>query len=122
MTTRQSVFIVDDDPSVRTSMSRLLREYGFVTTLFESASALLDYGSFDSAICIVIDINLDGNSGIDLRRRLAEDGVTVPVIFITGSDSAANRVAAITSGCVAYLTKPFTAQSLIESVTRASAA
>lgn len=103
-------------------MYRLLREHGFVATLFESASALLDYGSFDKAICIVLDINLDSQSGIELRRKLTEQGVTAPVIYITGNDSAANRAAAIASGCVAYLTKPFSAQSLIESVTRACAA
>jgi FixJ family two-component response regulator len=118
---RQSVFIVDDDPSIRTSLSRLLREHGFAATLFDSANALSDHGNFDEAICIVLDINLDGASGIDLRRRMAEKGVEVPVIYITGSDSAANRAAAIASGCIAYLAKPFSAQSLIESVMRASA-
>jgi FixJ family two-component response regulator len=118
---RQSVFIVDDDPSIRTSLSRLLREHGFAATLFESANALRDHGNFDEAICIVLDIDLDGASGIDLRRKLAEAGVDVPVIYITGSDSAANRAAAIGSGCIAYLAKPFSAQSLIESVTRATA-
>lgn len=118
----QSVFIVDDDPSIRASMFRLLREHGFVATLFESAGALLDHGGFDKAICIVLDINIDGKSGIDLRRRLSEKGVTAPVIYITGNDSTANRAAALASGCAAYLTKPFSAQSLIESVTRAAAA
>lgn len=119
---RQSVFIVDDDPSVRTSMYRLLRAHGFVATLFESGSALCAHGHFENAICIVLDINLDGKSGIDLRRRLTEKGITAPVIYITGNDSTANRAAAIASGCVAYLTKPFTARSLIDSVTRAAAA
>jgi FixJ family two-component response regulator len=120
--TRRSVFVVDDDPSVRTSLFRLLREHGFVATLFESARALLDRGGFERAICIVLDIDLDGKSGIDLRRQLAEKGVTAPVIYITGNDSPAIRAAALASGCVAYLTKPFSAQSLIESVMRAAAA
>jgi CheY-like chemotaxis protein len=119
---RQSVFVVDDDPSVRTSMSRLLREHGFVATLFESASALYDHDHFDEAICIVLDINLDGSSGIDLRRKLAEKGVGAPVIYITGNDSAEHCAAAIASGCVAYLAKPFSAQSLIDAVTRAAVA
>ena len=115
------IFVVDDDPSMRASLSRLLGARGFLATLFASATALLDQGKFDEAICIVLDINLDGRSGIDLRRRLAQQGVAAPVIYITGNDSAANRAAAIASGCVAYLTKPFSAQSLIESVTRATA-
>ncbi|MCK1392405.1 response regulator [Bradyrhizobium sp. 1] len=120
MPARESVFIVDDDPSMRASLSRLLRAHGFVATLFESESALLDYGRYERAICIVLDINLDGKSGIDLRRRLSEKGVTAPVIYITGNDSTMNRTAAIASGCVAYLTKPFSAQSLIDSVARAA--
>ncbi|WP_347338592.1 response regulator [Bradyrhizobium guangzhouense] len=107
---------------MRTSLSRLLRAHGFVATLFDSANALLDQGKFEEAICIVLDINLDGKSGIELRLRLAGQGVVAPIIYITGNDSAANRAAAIASGCVAYLTKPFSAQSLIASVVRASAA
>lgn len=119
---RETVFVVDDDPSMRTSLSRLLRAHGFVATLFDSANALLDQGRFEEAICIVLDINLDGKSGIELRLRLAGQGVIAPVIYITGNDSAANHAAAIASGCVAYLTKPFSAESLIASVMRASAA
>jgi FixJ family two-component response regulator len=111
--------VVDDDPPMRTSLKRLLREHGFDATVFESANALLDHSDFSRAVCIVIDINLDGQSGIDLRRRLTNDGVMAPVIYITGNDSQANRSAAIESGCIAYLTKPFTAQSLIESIERA---
>jgi FixJ family two-component response regulator len=118
---RRSVFVVDDDPSMRSSLKRLLRQHGFDATVFESANALLDHGDFSRAACIVLDINLDGQSGIDLRRRLANEGVTAPVIYITGNDSHANRSAAIESGCVAYLTKPFVAQSFIESIERARA-
>lgn len=106
---------------MRTSINRLLREHGFNATLFESTKALLDYGDFDRAICIIIDIDLNGQCGIELRRRLAEEGVTAPVIYITGNDSRANRLAAIESGCIAYLTKPFTARSFIESIERARA-
>lgn len=100
-------------------MSRLLRGYGFDATLFETAEALLRQGNFDTAICIVLDIDLGGESGIDVRRILAERGVSVPVIYITGNDSPANRDAALGSGCIAYLTKPFAAESLIQCVERA---
>ena len=121
MPTRESVFVVDDDRSMLTSLKRLLREHGFDATVFESADALRDHGDFRRPVCIVLDINLDGRSGIDLRRWLANEGVTAPVIYITGNDSQANRSAAIESGCVAYLTKPFAAQSFIESIERARA-
>jgi FixJ family two-component response regulator len=106
---------------MRMSIKRLLREHGFSAMLFDSANALLDHGDFSKAICIIIDIDLNDQSGIELRRRLANGGVTAPVIYITGNDSQANRSAAIESGCIAYLTKPFAAKSFIESVERACA-
>jgi len=117
-----SVFVVEDDASMRLSIKRLLREHGFNTTLFGSAEALLDHNGFNKAICIIIDINLNGQSGIELGRSLASDGVTAPVIYITGNDSQVNHLAAIESGCIAYLTKPFTAQSFIQAIERAQAA
>ncbi len=97
---------------------RLLREYGFASQLFETGAALLDHGDFGSAICLILDINLSDGSGIELRHRLADQGVNLPVIYITGNDNHATRMAAIESGCVAYLTKPFAARSLIEPIER----
>ena len=122
MANRRSVFVVDDDPSIRTCIKRLLGVHGFHSVLFESANALLTYGDFDKAVCFILDINLNGESGIELYRRLADSGVSLPVIYITGNDSEANRAAAIESGCIAYLTKPFAAPSLIEPIERVHAA
>jgi FixJ family two-component response regulator len=119
---RRSVFVVDDDRSVLRSIKRLLREHGFDTTLFDSAGALLGHGDFGGALCIILDINLNGQSGIEVRRRLLDEGVTLPVIYITGNDSHTNRTAAAESGCVAYLTKPFAAKSLIEAIEKMAAA
>jgi FixJ family two-component response regulator len=112
---------VDDDPSIRTGIQRLLRVHGFHSILFESASALLSCDDFDNAFCFIMDINLNGESGIDLCGRLAESGVNLPVVYITGNDSEANRAGAIKSGCIAYLTKPFAASALIESIEKADA-
>jgi FixJ family two-component response regulator len=119
---RKSVFVVDDDPSMRIVMKRLLRAHGYNATLFDSANALLSQGDFGRAFCVILDINLNGESGIALRRSLADRGVRLPIIYITGDDSEANRAAAIESGCIAYVAKPFAAQSLIEPVARARAA
>jgi FixJ family two-component response regulator len=69
----------------------------------------------------ILDINLNGGSGIELRHRLKAAGISVPVIYIIGNDSPAVRMAALQSGCLAYLTKPFSAQSLTEPLGRASA-
>jgi FixJ family two-component response regulator len=106
---------------MRKGVGRLLRQHGFNVVVFESAHSLLDHDDLREAFCVILDINLADASGIDLRRRLTEMGVTAPVIFITGHDSPSNRSSAIDSGCIAYLTKPFAAQSLVEPVERASA-
>lgn len=103
-------------------MCRLLRQHGFASVPFETAKALKKHDNFDQACCIVLDINLSDGSGIELRLQLTEAGVEVPVIYITGNDSEATRTAAMASGCLAYLTKPFTARSLIEPIERAAAA
>jgi FixJ family two-component response regulator len=118
--TQNSVFVVDDDPSMLAALKRLLRAHGFDAEGFASAQALRDRGDFACGLCIILDINLGDGSGIELRRQLANDGVTLPVIYITGNDNEATRGAALKSGCLAYLTKPFAARSLIESVQRAS--
>ena len=122
MLTREFVFVVDDDPSMLVGMKRLLREHGFNARPFASGAALLSHGDFSRAFCVILDINLNGQSEIELRRNIANKDGGLPVIFITGNDSDANRSAALESGCIAYLTKPFSARSLIEPVERARAA
>jgi FixJ family two-component response regulator len=107
---------------MRTGIMRLLRAHGFSSKLFESANAILRHGDFDGAFCVIMDINLNGESGIEVCRRLANKGISLPVIFITGNDSEAVRAAVTEMGCLAYLTKPFSAQSLIEPVEEARAA
>jgi len=118
---RRAVFVVDDDPSMLRGVKRLLREHGFQAVLFDSAQALQNHGDFDDACCIILDINLSDGSGIDLRNQLKATGILLPVIFITGNDNDATRLAALQSGCIAYLTKPFPAKSLIEPIELASA-
>jgi FixJ family two-component response regulator len=118
---RKTVLVVDDDLSTLRGVRRLLRQYGFDSVLFESAAALRNYRDFSTACCIVLDINLSDESGIELRQQLQASGVSLPVIYITGNDSYATRAAAMASGCIAYLTKPFHAQSLIEPIEKAAA-
>ena len=121
MPNRKIVYVVDDDHSVLESVQGLLRSYGYRTAIFPSAQAFEDHTNFDKALCIVLDINLnDGISGIDLRHRLKAAGNSVPVIYMTANDNHAVRMAALESGCLAYLTKPFSAESLIEPLERAS--
>ena len=90
-------------------------------SLFPSAEAFQNHDDFDAACCVILDINLNKESGIDLRHRLKAAGISLPVIYITGNDNPAVRMAAIESGCIAYLTKPFGAKSLIEPIERVMA-
>ena len=121
MPNRNLVFVVDDDPGTLKGVKRLLREHGYDSVLFPSAEALENYDDFDAACCLILDINLNKKSGIELRRRLQAAGISLPVIYITANDNPAVRMAALASGCIAYLTKPFAAKSLLEPVGKASA-
>jgi FixJ family two-component response regulator len=114
------VYVVDDDPGMLRALKRLLSEHGYDSVLFSTSGAFQRHEQFDDAVCVILDIDLNDGSGIDVRRRLAAAGISLPVIFITGKDSQATRAAAHASGCLAYLTKPFSARTLIEPVERAS--
>ena len=119
---RNVVLVVDDDPGMLTSAARLLRQFGHTSLLFSSAEAFENHNDFDKAVCVLLDINLGDVSGIELRHRLAANGNSVPIIYMTGNDSPAVRAAAHQSGCLAFLTKPFSAKSLLEPLKKASAA
>ena len=121
MPNRNVVFVVDDDPGTLRGVKRLLRQYGYDSILFPSAEAFQNHDDFEAAVCVVLDINLNDESGIELRHRLKAAGISVPVIYITANDNPAVRMAALESGCIAYLTKPFSAMSLIEPIEKASA-
>jgi FixJ family two-component response regulator len=112
------VFVVDDDPGMLMSVKRLLRTNGYGTMLFSSAKAFKNQVDFEGACCVVLDINLEDGSGIELRYGLKAAGNSVPVIYITGNDNPAVRKAALDSGCIAFLTKPFSTQELIEPLKR----
>ena len=118
MRNRNVVFVVDDDLGMLKGLKRLLRQHGYESVVFSSAEEFRNHGDFDSACCVVLDINLKHESGIELRHRLKAAGISLPVIYITASDSPAVRAAAIASGCIAFLTKPFRAKSLIEPIDR----
>ena len=122
MPTPRSVFVVDDDPSMLGAIKRLLGFHGLHSRLFGSANAVLTHDDFGDAFCFIFDIDLNGESGFELCRCLVDKGVTLPVIYITGNDSEANRATAAESGCIAYLTKPFAALSLIGPIEKVRAA
>ena len=95
--------------------------HAYEPILFSSAEAFENHTDFEKTVCVIFDINLTDGSGIELRRRLKDAGVSVPVIYMTGNEDPAVRKAALDSGCIAILTKPFSVQSLIEPLKSASA-
>lgn len=120
MPKRRLVYVVDDDPAMLRGVNRLLRQHGYDSVLFSTAGDFQRHHDFNDAICVVLDVDLNDDSGINVRRRLTAAGISLPVIFITGKDSPATRMAALASGCLAYLTKPFSAGSLLGPIERAS--
>ena len=119
---RNRVLVVDDDLGMLRAIKRLLRQHDYEPILFSSAQAFKSNADFDKAACVILDIDLNDGSGIELRHGLKAAGVSVPVIYITGNETPAVRGAALGSGCVAFLTKPFSAKELIEPLKIASAA
>jgi len=111
---RNVVLVVDDDPGVLKGVQRLLRVHAYETILFSSAEAFKNHTGFEKALCVILDVNLKDGSGIELGLGLRADGHSVPVIYMTASDDNAVREAALDTGCIAFLTKPFLAQELIE--------
>lgn len=111
---RNLVLVVDDDLRILQGVQRLLRLHAYEPILFSSAEAFKNHTDFKKVVCVILDINLNDGSGIDLRHRLKAAGIRVPVIYITGNEEPAVRKAALDSGCIAFLTKPFSVQDLME--------
>lgn len=111
-----TVFLVDDDDSVRKALRRLLKANGYQVVTFESAEDFLFSHRTRTAGCLVLDIRLSGMSGLDLHERLASSEESLPVIFITAHDNPQWRERAARIGAVAYLRKPFDQQSLLDAL------
>jgi FixJ family two-component response regulator len=115
------VFVVDDDLGTLRGLHRLLSKHGYECMPFQSAEAFEQCDAFERGLCVVLDVELNGESGIAARYRLSAAGVSLPVIYITANDNDAVRLAAMESGCIAYLKKPFPAKSLIELIEQVAA-
>ena len=116
MASGKKIFVLDDDTSVLGAVKRVLKAHGFGVEVFDTVEGFLSGACLGDALCLVLDIDLNGTSGIELKRQLTSAGISVPVIFITGADKEGNRQAALKAGCVAYLEKPFPSSALIEAI------
>jgi FixJ family two-component response regulator len=115
------VFVIDDDTSMREALQSLFRSVGLRVEVFGSAPEFLQSNLPNAASCLVLDIRLPGVSGLDFQVELAEAGIHIPIIFMTGHGDIPMSVQAMKAGAVDFLTKPFRHQEMLHAVNRALA-
>jgi FixJ family two-component response regulator len=113
---KPTVLVIDDDPDLRASIARLLRSLDIDTRLFASISDFLKSALPDGPTCMVLDVRLPGQSGLDLQRELAAAHRDFPIIFITGHGDIPMTVQAMKGGAIEFLTKPFRDQDLLDAI------
>jgi FixJ family two-component response regulator len=113
------VAIVDDDPSVRQGLARLIRSLGWRVEAFASAQEFLDRPGTQSPSCLVLDLQLPDLNGLDLQKRIAEVGLETPIIFLTGHGDIPTTVQAMKAGAMEFLTKPVDEEDLLKAIQEA---
>jgi len=111
-----AVLVIDDDPDFRASVGRLLRSVGINVQLFASISEFLESDPLDCPTCLVLDIRLPDQSGLDFQRELAAANREIPIIFVTGYGDIPMSVQAMKRGAIEFLTKPFRDQDLLDAI------
>ena len=114
-----TVFVVDDDPAMRESLSFLMGSVGIRVRTFENAQAFLDQHDTGERGCLVLDVRMPGMSGLELQEHLNQQGVSLPVVMITGYGDIPMAVRALKSGALDFIEKPFTEQELLDRVNEA---
>jgi FixJ family two-component response regulator len=114
-----TVFVLDDDLSVREALRSLIRSVGLRCETFATAAEFLRYPRPDDPACLVLDVHLAGGSGLDLPAELRQSGVEIPIIFITGHGTIPMSVRAMKAGALEFLTKPFSEQELLDAIRQA---
>ena len=117
--TPSTIFVVDDDPSARKSLTRLVASAGYAVEAFASAGDFLTHEPFARPCCVLLDVRMPGLNGLDLQETLARSGHQVPIVFMTGHGDISMSVTAMKRGAVDFLTKPFDVESLLEAIERA---
>jgi FixJ family two-component response regulator len=113
------VAIVDDDPSAREGLQSLIESAGWRTETFASAQEFLARPGAEAPSCLVLDLQMPGLSGLDLQKRMAEVGLEVPIVFLTGHGNIPASVKAMKAGAVEFLTKPFDEEKLVQAIEEA---
>jgi FixJ family two-component response regulator len=113
---KPTVLVIDDDPALRDSVARLLRSVGVAAQLYASISEFFEAAPPDGPTCLVLDVRLPGQSGLDLQRELTAANRDLPIIFITGHGDIPMSVQAMKGGAIEFLTKPFRDQDLLDAI------
>jgi len=111
-----TIAIVDDDESMREAVKTLIGSIGFSVEEFSSAEGFLKSGRWSSFGCLILDVRMPGLSGFELHRQLIADKKAVPIVFITAHYSEEDRIRALKRGAVAFLSKPFTEEELLDAI------
>jgi FixJ family two-component response regulator len=115
-TRRNLISLVDDDESIRRTTTLLIQSFGFQAAAFESAEGFLKSGQLHETSCLIVDVQMPGMNGLQLQRHLAASGYSLPIIFITAYDNKESRQQAMQAGAVAFLSKPFNDELLLETI------
>ena len=115
-TQKPVVYVIDDDASVRNALEDLLTSVDLDVISFSSTLAFLDYGIADAPACLVLDIRMPGQSGLDFQREMTRLGLRLPVIFITGHGDIEMSVRAMKDGAIEFLSKSFRDQDLLDAI------
>ena len=118
-TATPTVFVIDDDPSVRAAIHGMLKSVGLHSETFATPQEFLQSKPSDGPSCLVLDVRLRGANGLDFQHELADAGVRIPIIFITGHGDIPMTVKAMKSGAVEFLTKPFRDEDLLDAIYQA---
>ena len=110
------ISLVDDDESIRRTMTLLIRSFGFEAAVFDSAESLLMSRQLHETSCLIVDVQMPGMNGLQLQRHLASSGYRIPIIFITAYDSKESHQQAMQAGAAAFLSKPFNDELLLETI------
>ena len=116
------IAVVDDDPSVRRGLERLLRSAGYEVETHASVHAFLASDALDVVSCLILDVRMPGPSGLDLQAVLAAEGRRIPIVFITGHGDISMAVRAMKAGAADFLSKPFDDEELFRAIEQASRA
>ena len=114
-----TIFIVDDDESVRRAVKRLIKVAGFKAKTFGSAREFIDSGHYQSAGILVLDVRMPGMNGLELQKYLTDSASDMPIIFITAHEDIQARRKALEAGAIDFIKKPFEDQTLLDGIQRA---